>query len=148
MLIDYDEIYTLYIVKKYTMAQTAKKLGIGVGSVHRLIKKLGIKSRKLGIDYVVWNKNKNYTTDSRILAKKKHPRYIHGKYIDIDFYLLKECLLPDLCIECRKPATLIHHIDNNHSNNVLENLIPMCNRCHTSLHNKIRDSYKHLLKVR
>jgi len=28
MLIDYNKIYNLYIVKRYTMAQTAKKLDI------------------------------------------------------------------------------------------------------------------------
>jgi hypothetical protein len=39
------------------------------------------------------------------------------------------------CIPCGAEATLAHHIDHDRSNNVAENLRPMCKRCHQLEHN-------------
>ena len=44
------------------------------------------------------------------------------------------------CSVCNKIVLRaeIHHIDGNRSNNKSENLIPLCDYCHTSVHSKNR----------
>jgi 5-methylcytosine-specific restriction endonuclease McrA len=48
---------------------------------------------------------------------------------------------PFTCFDCHKPIelddVLVHHVDLNHSNNVLENLVPAHSKCHLSYHNRV-----------
>jgi len=41
------------------------------------------------------------------------------------------------CQKCGKKAILIHHIDGNWKNNVYNNLISLCNKCHLNLHRPV-----------
>ena len=46
-----------------------------------------------------------------------------------------------VCQHCGGTATVVHHIDNSISNHSPENLMPLCQKCHSRLHcaqNKIR----------
>jgi hypothetical protein len=38
------------------------------------------------------------------------------------------------CCMCQHQATIIHHIDENNSNNDPDNLIPLCPNCHARVH--------------
>lgn len=46
--IDLDELRDLYVVKKLTLAETAKALGISISSVWKLLNSLGIERRSIG----------------------------------------------------------------------------------------------------
>ncbi len=49
-----------------------------------------------------------------------------------------------LCRRCKEKenkltsAKEVHHIDNDSSNNALDNLMPLCSRCHSTITNKER----------
>lgn len=51
---------------------------------------------------------------------------------EIDIQLLYRCA--NKCCICRSKATQIHHIDENPSNNNLDNLVYLCSRCHDEAH--------------
>jgi hypothetical protein len=148
--IDKDRLYELYVVEKNSMKEVATLLGCGVGTVHRHIRKLLIETRPTGLnkDGTCWNKGKTYKDDNRILAKKKHPRYIDGRTYPSDYRDMKKKILPCQCDSCEDIATLLHHIDGDIHNNKLSNLKPLCFSCHTIYHNIKRESYKELLKGR
>lgn len=47
----------------------------------------------------------------------------------------------DRCVICHTKIKLqIHHIDNNSRNNLFENLVVVCNKCHKSIHAIDRES--------
>lgn len=144
--IEKDKLYDLYIIKDLGMKEVADMLGVGVGTIHRHIHKEGIEIRQAPEHS--WNSGKTYKDDSRILAKRRHPRYTDGHSYPSDFHRLKKVLLPCSCEVCGKVATLLHHIDKNKHNNLLENLKPLCGSCHTTLHNKERKSYLPMMRAR
>ena len=39
-----------------------------------------------------------------------------------------------VCQHCGGTATVVHHIDNSTSNHSPENLMPLCQKCHSRLH--------------
>jgi len=41
-----------------------------------------------------------------------------------------------LCCMCEHPATIIHHINENNSDNDPDNLIPLCPNCHARVHSR------------
>ena len=53
----------------------------------------------------------------------KHRQVIKWLYDD-------KCYIKD----CKNTDIEIHHIDKNNTNNDLQNLIPLCNRCHKIAH--------------
>jgi len=47
--------------------------------------------------------------------------------------------IPPICVGCGQTKNLvIHHIDGNHQNNVIENLEYRCAKCHSKIHLKGR----------
>lgn len=40
----------------------------------------------------------------------------------------------DRCLRCRDSAVLVHHKDGNRSNSAVDNLEPLCKRCHQLEH--------------
>ncbi len=47
----------------------------------------------------------------------------------------------NLCVRCKqnnriKPATVVHHLDENPYNNNFDNLMPLCYNCHKEIHRK------------
>lgn len=43
---------------------------------------------------------------------------------------------PEKCESCEETESLhIHHIDGDHTNDDLENLVPLCPSCHAKVHN-------------
>jgi predicted DNA-binding protein YlxM (UPF0122 family) len=47
------------------------------------------------------------------------------------------------CAICRQPTQIFHHIDRNNANESIENLMPLCKKCHKEIHR----GEKHISKV-
>ncbi len=57
----------------------------------------------------------------------------------VNYYLrMKRMHLP--CRACGEAEADIHHIDGNHKNNVEENLIPLCKKCHSLVHSLVQSA--------
>lgn len=104
-----------------------------------------------------WNKGIPRTLETRkklsivhigIFTKEKHPRWKGGcraYYGKIARALYSEHCTNIICDFCGTSEDIhIHHKDENWINNVIENLQPLCRRCHSRLHNQLRK--KGLLK--
>lgn len=60
-----------------------------------------------------------------------HPKY-PGKYVH---QVIWDEAYPDApCAHCGGTKTVVHHVDENKSNNSLENLLGLCAPCHARLH--------------
>lgn len=72
----------------------------------------------------------------------------------IDHYTMKQNRLKVLkennykCAICGGKATEVHHKDNSFSNHNLDNLLPVCHKCHMLLHKQSRSNTKPLLNVK
>ncbi len=68
---------------------------------------------------------------------KNHPSYINGSSFEIypvDFYRIRNRILERdnyICQICYLYGNVIHHIDYNKKNNIVDNLITLCNSCHS-----------------
>ena len=66
----------------------------------------------------------------------------------IDHYTMKQNRLKVLrknnyrCAICGSEATEVHHQDNSYSNHDIDNLLPVCHKCHMQLHAQSRNSNK------
>jgi len=59
----------------------------------------------------------------------------------VDDYRKKAMSLEQKCSLCsRKDKLLVHHIDGDWKNNVLENLMIVCRGCHNRIHKKTKVS--------
>lgn len=143
-----QDVIKEYLNTNRTMKEAAAVLVTSPASLCRFIKENGLPSKKSNWKGVAWNSGKTYEDDPRILAKESHPRYIDGRTYTSDFYRLRDKHLPDDCIICRESADTLHHIDHNKDNNREDNLIPICSSCHSTYHNKFRDSYRKLASGR
>lgn len=38
------------------------------------------------------------------------------------------------CAECGEPATEVHHLDGSRINHDIDNLLPLCDKCHAKMH--------------
>lgn len=131
-----------------TMYQIADILEVGIGTVHRNFKRLGIKSKTLS-QYPQWNKGKHYMDDNRILHGINHPRIKNKSYYTAEFKVKRLVLLKNgKCFMCARKAELVHHVDFDKMNNKDNNLATMCNSCHTTLHNIARGNRNREFKAR
>lgn len=94
--------------------------------------------------------NREYREKSRIYTKKwlaNHPEY-QREYRFGSAERYEEAMLKYdgwCAFACDKEAELVHHLDGkSHKNaprgevdNSLENLLPLCNSCHTKLHHSM-----------
>lgn len=65
----------------------------------------------------------------------KHANWVHGKYVYKS--ILRRNKVPEICVLCKvkdSRVLAVHHIDHNHSNNVLKNLCWLCHNCHFLVH--------------
>jgi hypothetical protein len=56
---------------------------------------------------------------------------------DTHYRRIRKTLKPDICEHCgtTNARMATHHIDKDHTNNNIENILVLCNSCHTKLHN-------------
>jgi flavin-dependent thymidylate synthase len=86
-------------------------LGVSSSTIYRRLQKIGMKtSRRLGF----------FRKPDQEL---KYPRARSRKHLKKD------------CEICGYPAKDVHHLDNDESNNKLDNLLSVCKICHKAFHN-------------
>lgn len=134
-------------------SEVIRKLGLQQsGGNHSHIRKIVAKE---GIDtsHFVgqsWNRGKTFPNKYPIEDYLTGKRYIHSSHLKKR--LVKDGLLEEKCYECdlrewrSVPISLeLHHIDCNHDNNNLSNLMILCPNCHAMIHynmNKDKKSKK------
>ena len=67
---------------------------------------------------------------------EKNPNFKTGKYIKERAY--RELVALESCAECGATGVVfdVHHIDGDHNNNDLSNLIVLCRKCHGEKHGR------------
>ena len=73
---------------------------------------------------------------NRIFSGEKHWNWKNGENVKYKSILLKN-KVKEVCKVCKCDDTRIlavHHLDNNHKNNSLENLVFLCHNCHHLVH--------------
>lgn len=107
-----EEIEYLYHKAEFTQKQIAQYFGVTQNVIHRVMKRLAI-ARRSPKD--VWG--------------PKHPNFKHGK----NSVRYRSMITKDKCRKCGATETLgIHHKNDDHYDNRLENLEILCNSCHMS----------------
>ena len=82
--------------------------------------------------------------NSIVYVGKNHPNWKEGKFISYRNILIKNHV-PRICMFCNihdKRVLAAHHIDGNHINNKLENLVWLCYNCHSLVHNHKKEQLK------
>jgi hypothetical protein len=144
-----DVLHDLYFNKGYHLRKIGKIMGYSVQTIHKYFHIYGfiaVSSRFKKGDKS-WNAGLHHFNDKRILSGENHPRWMGVSKYYIEFKLLSRDMRAKKtkCSNCSNSAQLLHHLDKNTNNNAMNNLIPLCFSCHTTLHNKERGVtvYKH-----
>lgn len=92
---------------------------------------------KTGKEGTAWNSGITCKDDPRILSGTKHPRWKDVSKYYIDFKLKRKEIINGTtkCERCGVVAKILHHKDRDTNNNSDNNLQPLCNSCHTTIHN-------------
>jgi DNA-binding MarR family transcriptional regulator len=107
------EITALYINGPMSQAQLADHYGMSQQGIARALKRMGIKPK------------------SRGRAGEQNGRYIDGTQSTIYRRMVEKTH----CNRCGATDQLVvHHVDGDHTNNVVENLEVLCSPCHSSHH--------------
>lgn len=105
------EIEWLYHSQQWSQAKVAEYYGITLAAIQKVMKRLGI------------------TTRSRANVGKRNGRYKDGSQSRLYRVLVEK----DKCRKCGATEDLgIHHKNDDHFDNRLENLEVLCNSCHMS----------------
>ena len=80
-----------------------------------------------------------------------HPNWKDGRYTHKN--ILTKSKAPKICLLCKSKderIMTVHHIDGNHINNRLGNLIWLCHNCHflSHHHKKEKNKLEKILKIR
>ena len=107
------EIVRLYHSEGLSQAAVAEHYGVTQASLQKVLKRLKIKSQSRG----------------RMGAA-------NGRFVDgSQSVIYRKMIAKGSCAKCSTTkALVIHHKDDNHTNNVLSNLQVLCSPCHTRLH--------------
>jgi len=119
-----------------TKANICRFLNVKPSTLNKYLKKYKINyrgnpSRKGKPHYEQRTSYKEYTEKGKpISSAKLRSKLIDQKVKD------KKCEICNLDTWMNKPIPLeLHHIDNNHYNNNLDNLMILCSNCHMQIHN-------------
>jgi len=147
-----DEVLIKMYLDGLSDGEIAKELGINkntvAGGLYRLSKKGLLEMRSLS-DAIRLGYQKGTRTPPSAwwLGRKQPPEMVEKRISKIrgeNHYLWKGALHhrsyrdmidKEECAKCgSKEQLLIHHINEDHSDNTLENLQVLCSPCHTTLH--------------
>lgn len=107
------EIVSLYVDQELSQAAVSAHYGVTLAAIQKVMKRLGIKPR------------------SRANTGARNGRYLHGKETTIYRTMIEKTA----CDHCGATSDLcIHHRDEDHYNNVPDNLQVLCNPCHNRMH--------------
>lgn len=154
-LSDYTDDFLQFVLDtNYSMFSIIKTLKLAVvGTSYELLEK-EIRSRKL--DTTQFNKNKKVS--SGLIKTNKLPEEIFIKNSDVTKIIkyIKKFNIKDTtkCERCGisewmgEPITIeIHHLDGDHFNNELDNLVCLCPNCHSQTKNYSGKSSKNNKKL-
>lgn len=129
-----DFYQDLYFNRGLNFSQIAKQFNISKVKVRYYFYKHKLIPRKI---VGAWNSGLTYKDDARILVGENHPRWKDKTKYYIDFKLKRREIINGVnkCERCGVVAKILHHKDKDKGNNSYENLQPLCNSCHTTIHN-------------
>ena len=106
------EILWLYHDRDLSQNQMAEYYGLSLAGIQKAMARLGIQPIK------------------KVRRAEAHPNYKHGKATR----LYRTMITKDKCRKCKTKDNLgIHHKNDDHYDNRLENLEVLCNSCHMSI---------------
>lgn len=98
-----------------------------------------------------WSKGKTFPPKYELSDYLTNKRYISSN--TLKHRLFKEKIFNEKCYSCGLETWLntkipleLHHKDNNHLNNSLDNLLIVCPNCHAHLHKLDRDYHRNINK--
>lgn len=123
------------IKENSSLADISKMLHIKQSTLVKHLKEIGInyKGRQ------DWSKGKKFIKKHAIDYLGDPGKFITNSKLRI--LLIKDGLKEEKCERCNKIEWMgqkipleLHHIDGNHFNNTLENLMILCSNCHMQMH--------------
>ncbi len=91
----------------------------------------------------LYSKKYSYAEIGRIfgISRQRVHQIIKGyKSFKLSYSNIEFAFLSIYCGMCDERSTQIHHIDKNSLNNVAKNLLPLCEKCHKTIHRKVKQS--------
>ena len=131
--IDCDSLRRLYITEQKTMKECEEFYAVSSSTIRNRLIEYGIPIRS--------KSRAQHLKNSSLAQRLKHGRkgedngnYRHGGCVQERIYRKMIEFLH--CVRCGKENTtlVIHHKNNDHYDNHLENLEPLCRSCHFSHH--------------
>lgn len=109
------EIIREYANGEASQEQMAQRYGVSLAGFQKALARLGVKPKS-----------------------KARSGHLNGRYRDgSQSTAYRGMIKKSACAECGTTESLcVHHVDGNHMNNALENLVVLCMSCHSSLHKK------------
>ena len=143
---DYDWMYNQNITLNKTFVQIAHEFNYNLNTIKKWAKKLQIPCKGTGyfnVGRVPWNKGMSENSDSRVKKQSNALREYHYDSSKKGIKILKEDTskyqkhLKDACEVCGSKNDLeVHHINKNHFDNSVTNLMTVCSSCHQRIHNQ------------
>lgn len=129
------ELEKLYLDKKWNQYEIAEKYGCSQATVRTYLLKYGIPLRSKTLAQKMRNldpKKRNQGKPGELNANYKHGVYIRER-------IYREMIEIGECNRCgAKDNLVVHHKNNDHLDNHLDNLEVLCRSCHHSHHMKQR----------
>ena len=143
---NYDWLYYQSITLNKTFKEIAQEFGFNLNTLKNWKRKLNIPSKGTGyfnIGRTPWNKGLSEHNDSRIkkqadaLREYRYDRWANDKRIKKINTSEYQKYMQSKCIICGTENALeVHHIDKDRTNNYPENLMTVCEKCHSRIHHQ------------
>lgn len=109
-----------------------------IDEYHNKNKRLKTIAEEINVSYTTIHKYiRKYNIKRKDRKGKNNSKYRNGKYCySYGYREYRNLLKKDKCSICKQTEGQldIHHIDFNHTNDVIENLQVLCSSCHSTIH--------------
>lgn len=143
--VNIDEIIKLYTVDKFSTKEIAKRYNVSRCVIRKRLKNSNIELRDFSKQYYE-DKSKGRYYNRGDFSGENNSQYKHGKLVGEKANRKKYLeLVKDRKWECEKCFKIktnenfdlvVHHKDSNNKNNNINNLMILCQSCHTIEHYK------------
>lgn len=167
LFINYDWLYNQYITLNKTSVQIAKETGVSSSCIKVWIKKHKLPKKPQSYwskELIPWNKGLKEGDCEGVDKQIESLRKYHWNSKNTENKTAKERIMKlgksnykhmvenNCSICCDNKDLIVHHIDENRENNNVENLVTLCRKCHSQIHNKsletiIYDEIVSIIKV-
>jgi len=155
--IDENKVIELYTKDFHSVKFIAKYFNVGRSVIRLRLKRNNIKIRSYSEQYKL-DKDNGRGYNCGVNNGEKNGQYVHGKYVGMkknrkQYLMIAKNNKKWVCEHCGKTSTssgfdlVIHHIDGNNKNNNVNNLMVLCQGCHTKEHFK-NESMKGRIKIK